>query len=590
MLDAIHDRFRREDCSAAWDRLVDAASPAIAFHLLPVEGMALGEDLYIKMNSRGKPLTPFENFKARFLQLLESWCESTRVQELALKLDGAWSDIFWAYRGDDDIVDDELMRFFHFVTEIGDWKDGNVDEEQNIRISVDVRSEQVFGPANPRKEEHLDFLVATFDTWVGEDVASIFDDLFTKVSDGGKHVVLFGSEGGLDTDLFGACVRGAGEWSGKKRVFALAETLILYGVLLARIAKSGDVARCLRVVRNLIEASSNEIRAENMPGLLEDVRRIVVDGSLDRVSTFNTAQVAEERKKRDLLARMPELEGTLLALEDHRILRGTLAAFDLDVEPAVLEQRARAFHRAFSDRACWSSLTGAFLAVGDYSRRARSVFQLGSGVNEAPWREVFTAPAARSPIDGTRVALASLLDEIAKDDGDLHARLARIESEWLAKQGTCDWRFYFVKYPAMREGHSGIYVSTTDRLGFDVCMLDKKRMSSNYRDPYLYAIWRESGVGDAVERRMFSGYATVARWMGLAKSGVEMRCVEEGIALRKPGSEYEEAFDRIRRQHGIDEDLILRVPQQESDGCKVDAWDRIEKAGALLRDLVHAGL
>ena len=26
--------------------------------------MGSGEDLYIKMNSRGKPLTPFENFKA----------------------------------------------------------------------------------------------------------------------------------------------------------------------------------------------------------------------------------------------------------------------------------------------------------------------------------------------------------------------------------------------------------------------------------------------------------------------------------------------------------------------------------------------
>ena len=32
--------------------------------------MGSGEDLYIKMNSRGKPLTPFENFKARFEQAI----------------------------------------------------------------------------------------------------------------------------------------------------------------------------------------------------------------------------------------------------------------------------------------------------------------------------------------------------------------------------------------------------------------------------------------------------------------------------------------------------------------------------------------
>lgn len=31
--------------------------------------MRVGEDLYVRMNSRGKPLTPFEHFKARFIQL-----------------------------------------------------------------------------------------------------------------------------------------------------------------------------------------------------------------------------------------------------------------------------------------------------------------------------------------------------------------------------------------------------------------------------------------------------------------------------------------------------------------------------------------
>lgn len=590
MLDAIHDQLRDENCAAAWDRLTDDAHPAIAFHLLPVEGMGLGEDLYIKMNSRGKPLTPFETFKARFLQLLESWCETARLQDLARKLDGSWSDVFWAYRGDGDIVDDELMRFFHFVTEVCEWKDGRVDEQEDERRTIEVRAEKVFGPANPRREEHLDFLVATFNTWVGEDVASLFDATFTKTLDGTGRVVLFGAEGAVEIDLFGACVRGAGEWTGKKRVFTLLETLLLYGVLLTRIESSTDVARRLRVVRNLVEASSNEIRGENMAGLLDDVRRIVVDGTLDGVTAFNTAQVAEERGKRELLARAPQLEAALFSLEDHPILRGALAAIDLDVEPAVLERRAGAFHRLFSDRTCWPSLTGALLAVGDYARRSRTFFQLGSGVNEAPWREVFTAPAARSPIDQTRAVLASMLDEVANDAADHRASLTRIQCEWLAHQSAYDWRSYFVKYPAMREGHSGLYVSTADRLGFDVCMLDKKRLSSNYRDPYLHAIWRLSGVGDAVEKPTFTGYATEPRWMRLARSGTEMRCIESGIVLRRPGAEHAEAFYRVCHQHGVGDDFVLRVPQEELDGRKVDTQDRIEMASALLRDMVDGGL
>ncbi len=44
------------------------------------------EDLYIKMNSRGKPLTEFENFKARFEQDIG---HSARADEFAHKIDGA---------------------------------------------------------------------------------------------------------------------------------------------------------------------------------------------------------------------------------------------------------------------------------------------------------------------------------------------------------------------------------------------------------------------------------------------------------------------------------------------------------------------
>ena len=43
------------------------------FHLLPIDDMGSAEDLYIKMNSRGKPLTDFETFKA---QLLKPCCST----------------------------------------------------------------------------------------------------------------------------------------------------------------------------------------------------------------------------------------------------------------------------------------------------------------------------------------------------------------------------------------------------------------------------------------------------------------------------------------------------------------------------------
>ena len=73
MIDAIHSEIQRTDhpgldAQAAWQRLTQHESPAVSFYLLPLDDMDSDEDLYIKMNSRGKPLTLFENFKARFEQ------------------------------------------------------------------------------------------------------------------------------------------------------------------------------------------------------------------------------------------------------------------------------------------------------------------------------------------------------------------------------------------------------------------------------------------------------------------------------------------------------------------------------------------
>ena len=45
-------------------RLTDRDQPAIHFHVLNLAEMGLDDDIYVRMNSRGKPLTDFEIFKA----------------------------------------------------------------------------------------------------------------------------------------------------------------------------------------------------------------------------------------------------------------------------------------------------------------------------------------------------------------------------------------------------------------------------------------------------------------------------------------------------------------------------------------------
>jgi hypothetical protein len=269
MIDAIHSRFADCDPRSAWQRLIASDAPAISFQLLPIDDMGSGEDLYIKMNSRGKPLTPFENFKARFERAI-AWA-GDKATEFDHRIDGSWSDILWRLRGYDDIVDDKFMRYFEFITDICQWRAGQLPGG----VRLETRALQLFGTAGRQAEESLEFLFDAFDTWAGADIGDEFGQLFaTNRADLARNpdrLLLFGTETGAD--LFDACCRHYGT-----QRFTYGRTLLLFAVLLDRVSPSEDLPRRLRVLRNLIEASESELRPHRLPALVADVQRIVADG------------------------------------------------------------------------------------------------------------------------------------------------------------------------------------------------------------------------------------------------------------------------------------------------------------------------
>lgn len=79
--------------------------------------MGLTDEIYIKMNSRGKPLTQFEHFKAEFEHSLEKVNKSA-CKRVINKIDREWTDLLWPYRGENNIVDDEFLRYFRFICDI----------------------------------------------------------------------------------------------------------------------------------------------------------------------------------------------------------------------------------------------------------------------------------------------------------------------------------------------------------------------------------------------------------------------------------------------------------------------------------------
>ena len=555
----------------------------MTFHVLPIKEIGAGDELYIKMNSRGKPLTPFENFKARFEKALEG---SPRAGEFAERIDGKWADVLWRYRGSDDVIDDELVRYFTFVTEIAEWRTGMVRPAGPTDAGLEPRAEQLFGTANPNGPHHLDFLFQAFDAWVDEHVPEFFAGLITTDAAVDGRVRFFGS---TPVDLFHACCERYD--FGRQSGFGWAETLTLYAVLLHRIHKTeaGQFSRRLRVLRNLLEASTNELRLENMPNLVGAVKSLVLTGTFEaavaELSAFNEAQIEDERLKAEFLAAHPDLVEVVFRLEDHHLLRGSLVAFDLDADR--LAARSRCFEQVMADRQLWPTLTAALLSVGDYSRNPDYRFRFGSPTDDRWWRELLTGTKPPN-LATTATVLAKLLDSVASSGAPLADALGGIREDWLAAQQTFDWRYYLVKYPEMRAGKSGIYVPDNQRMGFQLAMLDKTQMNSHYRDPYLHAM-RAQVPATSLPEQIFTGYEE--RWLRLPVSETKIRCIDEGFRVEPPTDPaHTESFQAVCKAFGIGLDCILTVEQTESNGHPVDTEDRIELGARLLAELIRAGL
>jgi len=107
MLDIIQSKFKQPN-EKWFKKLIGEDSP-IQFHFLPLEKFKLDDRIYVRMNSRGKPLTEFENFKANFSSLFNIDDRS--------KLDNEWLDIFWRLEKDNETINTKEVdrKYLNFI-------------------------------------------------------------------------------------------------------------------------------------------------------------------------------------------------------------------------------------------------------------------------------------------------------------------------------------------------------------------------------------------------------------------------------------------------------------------------------------------
>lgn len=172
MLDDMHKIFAEERDGLV--KLLDEDNPRLSFKFLNLKGFGLTDDLYIKMNGRGKSLTPIENFKANLEQYLRHELkDEIRAKDFADKMDRQWADLMWCYRDKQhpeyasdqqwERVLQNLLAYNYALSEV--WQDGELSRLHRNFLSFNAYKE--LGCIN---DKSLDFITLVLDALCnGED-------------------------------------------------------------------------------------------------------------------------------------------------------------------------------------------------------------------------------------------------------------------------------------------------------------------------------------------------------------------------------------------------------------------------------------
>lgn len=533
MLDAINAKFN--DVEDIWDSLKKGA---ISFYFLAIEDMGLTDELYIKMNSRGKPLTPFEHFKAeleRSLREVDEKYGQNVATGLIRKIDEQWTDLLWQYRGDDCVIDDEFLRYFRFVCDIiyylsdGEQQERPEDEFDIVRLFFSKNSVNVL--------ENIKTLEKFFDCWCNLDEGTPDDfceSVFTEEHDPKK--VLTGDE----INIFADCLKTYADVLGNRnRRFPLNRIIILYSVVVYLTNRTSigkeDFVRRLRMINNLVQNSPDEIRDSDnksrMPEILKQVNSIVLTGNIDTTikQSFNTNQMDEEIQKVQWLKDNRDQMEKLYKLEDHDLLRGQIGIVGLDNI-----QLADRFYELFD---CdWDLVDCALITVGNYIQKEKKNhwrYQAGSASISEAWRDLFHKSNALLNQDRTKDVLVALLSSTPQFNNAILKEKTVSYIKQCEERKLFDWRYYYIKYNSMRPSSYGKYCwENFDEEPYVFFVLLTK---TNFSENTFAAYFKEMETDGAIISREEKGYYLIVgdKYVYCVNDGYEIYDLETEELLKK---------------------------------------------------------
>ena len=337
MLDAIHLKFK--DIPNLFNTLT--TSKLITFYYLILDDFGLSDDLYIKMNARGKILTSFENLKAEIQNKSKEYKWESDIYELdkfAYKIDGKWNDLMWDnYKDDDNSVDDAHMRLISTIVMIHIALNENY--ESNIKRVIIQKVNDEYRYRDLIKyidKKTFDYISKVYDTYTSLQDSQINMQFNFKLWQHKPKVAIFDE---LVYDCASSVEKNS-SYTCKVLFFAQTEYLIRNKEF--NYDKFQD---WMRVVRNIISRGNINVakdRVSRSPlvrdqdSFISSIKLIdeLAEGSFDiykflcehdMKSSYVKEQINEEIIKANIILKYPSKKQLLLELENIEILKGRIS-------------------------------------------------------------------------------------------------------------------------------------------------------------------------------------------------------------------------------------------------------------------------
>ena len=472
MLDSIHETFvSTEGC---FEKLKN--NEIISFHFIPIENFGLTDNLYIKMNSRGKALTVFEEFKANFIDFLDKKYGEDKKKYFSDKMDGVWTDFFWKHK-EEDLIDKPFMRYFYFVTEMLYYLRLNKTETVSPFEFVDKNPKIRFDLIRTvySEEKNLQFLFNSLDKM--DEIEESFGQIFSKFEYEDGKVSLFNDS----INLFNRCI--------EYNDFGIFEKILLFAIIQYYVKieitePNNDIKDFIRVVRNLLfRARAQEqtvyrsyLRYETLGILLSSINKYFLKekniyeilqkdynvSSIAKGTRISKEDLNHEIVKAKIINKNSGIKEHIHRLEDHALLKGAIHCFDIESNIGNLSSFNKSFKEIWSTKKD-SLISRSMLTIGNFSINITTcalgkTYLFGDSKN---WNTILTKTGNDS--DKIQNILPNYLLAYSNSSGtNSIEKLQKLIDKWLEKEQEKDYRFYFIKYPCFSSGEKNYYSIKND--------------------------------------------------------------------------------------------------------------------------------